>query len=760
MIGPNFPGININFSKKKTKGTTKMITFFMDDTELLMKISGNNFYDLMTVCTENYVPFNKEIKAYSLKKRNKVKGVLEQLLEIELFEIPDYVKEYMNIKVETKFKRNKIIPEFFEKLPAIKGKTPYENFQVDDIKRGLNQSRIEFAHEMGCFTGDMKIKTNEGFKSFNELYTINDGLFTGIDDNGIEQKMQVVSSRYKDIIILYTDKGGQVICTPDHIFRDVDNKEIEAIETLWKKVEMVDKDGQKLFDRVNRIVICQEQEPCFDFKVLESENHWGIVQGFIVHNCGKTYISMQVINHRIAYKDIDKIFILAPNEATVNWKVEFLRFALFPVNEEDIYIVSAENRLPFESNPKVIICSYRSLIMLADDSYFKAKKKKSTSYKTSYIPFDNWGSNDKRLLLMDESHYIKNKESRRTELVEMIKNKFEYRIAMTGTPHPNGLEELWSQMNVLDEGIIKQDYVGFINRIALVGNQWNKNAVVDYKETECDNFIKEIKPWYIRRYSKDVLDLPELILKKYYCEMSEKQKKLYQAYIQFVLRQLADKNNGDIEFKKVVNSFPTIVVMLHNPCVLKKREDLLEDAILSSLIKTWKFTDHPKVEIVTDLTRKYIEEENQKVILWSTHPDTIKEFEKLYKNYNPLVLYGEVDKKDRPEIINEFKKDKERKLLIANQLVLNTNATINECRRNIYFDRNYDLTIWLQSQKRTHRIGQTESVIVAPIITNKSIETSQDAVLEKRKDFNEDITKYKFLSREQMKKVWEGATLF
>ena len=60
---------------------------------------------------------------------------------------------------------------------------------------------------------------------------------------------------------------------------------------------------------------------------------------------------------------------------------------------------------------------------------------------------------------------------------------------------------------------------------------------------------------------------------------------------------------------------------------------------------------------------KYINEEKQKVILFSYHPNTIEDLKEHYKKYSPLIIHGQIeitgDNKDREEekdsIINLFK---------------------------------------------------------------------------------------------------------
>jgi SNF2 family DNA or RNA helicase len=56
------------------------------------------------------------------------------------------------------------------------------------------------------------------------------------------------------------------------------------------------------------------------------------------------------------------------------------------------------------------------------------------------------------LLISDESTYLKNAGSNRTKLAHAIGRDIRYIFIMTGTPKPNGIANLWSQIYLLDRG--------------------------------------------------------------------------------------------------------------------------------------------------------------------------------------------------------------------------------------------------------------------------------------------------------------------
>lgn len=59
----------------------------------------------------------------------------------------------------------------------------------------------------------------------------------------------------------------------------------------------------------------------------------------------------------------------------------------------------------------------------------------------------NWAA-----IVLDEAHLIKNPLSRTAQSVFQLRSR--YRVAVSGTPIQNHLEELWSLMNFLIPGLL------------------------------------------------------------------------------------------------------------------------------------------------------------------------------------------------------------------------------------------------------------------------------------------------------------------
>lgn len=140
-----------------------------------------------------------------------------------------------------------------------------------------------------CFAGKERLLTKDGYKSFKEL---SGSTIEIINYKGEVTKSKVFSSGKKETITLEFNDGKTLTCTPDHLFK-CNNVDIEAKDLLGKKLKRKFYFGsQGLIEgetlEVIKITSSGIQE-VFDF--TEPVTHYGIVNGFIVHNCGEIILS-------------------------------------------------------------------------------------------------------------------------------------------------------------------------------------------------------------------------------------------------------------------------------------------------------------------------------------------------------------------------------------------------------------------------------------------------------------------------------------
>lgn len=495
----------------------------------------------------------------------------------------------------------------------------------------------------------------------------------------------------------------------------------------------------------------------------------GIINGSDV-GLGKTIETITALNHLFKDNEIDKVLIVTFAQATYNWKRELLKFSTF-CKSEDIVIPNLKNRNPFDSNAKVIVCSYNMFVLM--DKYFYGlshKNKLTKKTRTNSIPFENWGKSIG--IVLDEAHSIKSESALRTKCIMRYKDYFTYKYLLSATPYPNGPEELYCLLNFLDENIIYSTYNRFIRKIACVGTKFNKNAIqIDFKTRKkrykiepLNEFLKTIDPYIFRRFGEKKTNQ---YIKNIYVEMNSKQRLIYETIISDRLERIKEEN-GFVKVYDVVNNFPYLTLACSDPSILKNKLTSKDPNIFSdkyrdkieTMLNEWKFEFNSKLDVCNDIIN---ENSKEKIIIWSTHPNTIELLSNYYGDKKVLSIHGNshvksgLEKEEyRENLLQKFKKSKDCNLIVMNPSVMGTALNIEESTISIFFDRNYDIKEYLQALGRNYRGISKRDVMVYVLMNDKTLENIQDSILNNKDNINKYLLKYDSLPLDEWRKIFNG----
>lgn len=114
------------------------------------------------------------------------------------------------------------------------------------------------------------------------------------------------------------------------------------------------------------------------------------------------------------------------------------------------------------------------------------------------------------LVIIDEAHYIKNPDAKRSQAAEMLIESADYAVLMTGTPLENRLEEFNTLLSYLNPGILP----------------WDPESLTS------EEYRRLIAPVYLRRTQNDVLDeLPAMQFSQDFVELNEEEYRLYKTAV-------------------------------------------------------------------------------------------------------------------------------------------------------------------------------------------------------------------------------------
>lgn len=489
-----------------------------------------------------------------------------------------------------------------------------------------------------------------------------------------------------------------------------------------------------------------------DIKKIISYNRYYLA---LEMRLGKTYIMINALNHFFKNNLIDCCLIVCPSNILYNWKKEIIRFNSVNITEDEIYIVDTDNREPFISNKKMVIMTYRNYLMLYEDSYKKIHKTRPKKiYSSINLNIDKWFNN--RCIIFDEAHRLANIDNKTYKICNNNKNYFEYRYLLSGTPYPNRFSEIWGQLSIMDENILNIDYLSFVKKIYKCEiRYYTLYKIIEEYNDKIMEYKNLIKPYFTRRLTRRTIDLPKIIENKIYYDLSSKQLSLYKLFVNNTLNEIKNES-GNISKKEVLMKLPYILQVIHNPNILKENEKLFDDKELMKSINSFKFKDLKKLELLEDLLEKYIEEEHKKTIIWCYHPLSIQYLTEHFKKYNPVSINNDIKKiEDRDYHINLFKNNIDNKLLILSFLVFKEGINLNEASRVIYFERDYSLVNYNQSYFRNLSIDNKDEIIYNVFIANKTLEVSQDYILENKINLNKsDDSEIMDLNR--LKNIFDG----
>lgn len=357
------------------------------------------------------------------------------------------------------------------------------------------------------------------------------------------------------------------------------------------------------------------------------------------------------------------------------------------------------------------------------------------------------------MIVLDEAHRIKNVEG--GKWAEAILSMAEYacaRVVLTGTPAPNGYEDLYNLYRFIwpDKDIIGFP-LNYLQGMTQVATPIDKQELLD-----------RISPFFIR-IKKSHLGLPEPIEHEpNKIIMSSNQKFIYEYIEQKYIDSFEKEEAGFLsELKRA--KLLRLMQCATNIKLLKKPLDKYHNAGTPSslgisnreaiaLLESVEIQDEvpPKFIATENLINKMIVKEGPdgRVVVWAIFIQNILELREYLQNQGIQceLLYGDtptegdeaMDILSRQEIIRQFHKpDCPFKVIIANPFAVGESISLHKaCRNAIYLERNFNAGTYVQSKDRINRFGLRKGDIVNYhyLVTENSVdETIHERLLEKEK---------------------------
>jgi superfamily II DNA or RNA helicase len=316
------------------------------------------------------------------------------------------------------------------------------------------------------------------------------------------------------------------------------------------------------------------------------------------------------------------------------------------------------------------------------------------------------GTVDFRYLMLDEAQNVKNSSTEAWKAARLVKS--EQRMALTGTPIENRVEELWSILDLVAPGLLGTER-SFDRRYG--------RPIARGDALRLDELRRRTRPVILRRKKEDVAkDLPPKIETVLRCEMDPEQRSLY-------LRVLAEVRS-DVQKALQVHTrararAPILAALMRlrqvccDPRLVLGEEDKLNAAGVPSA----------KLGLFEEVMREALAEPHRKVIIFSQFVEMQKILHEVLAEVgagDALWLHGAT--RNRGEVVAGFQDAAGPRVIVVSLKAGGTGVTLTAADTVIHYDPWWNPAVEDQATDRAHRIGQEKTVHVIKLACEDTIE--------------------------------------
>jgi SNF2 family DNA or RNA helicase len=298
-------------------------------------------------------------------------------------------------------------------------------------------------------------------------------------------------------------------------------------------------------------------------------------------------------------------------------------------------------------------------------------------------------------VVLDEAQAIKNPDSQGARAAFSL--RAEWRVAVTGTPVENRLEELWSQMHFANPGLL--------GSLASFQARWAR-PIAAGEPGVAETLRRRLRPFVLRRTKGEVApELPPRTERVLRCELDPEERAVYDAILATTRR--------DVVERLAAGASPL--------AVLEALLRLRQAACHRGLVPGQEAERSSKVELlVEELTTAVAE--GHKALVFSQWTSLLDRVEPALRAAGIGWTRLDGATRDRAGVIAEFQHDAGPPVLLVSLRAGGTGLNLTAADHVFLLDPWWNPAVEDQAADRAHRIGQTRPVEIHRLVAAATVE--------------------------------------
>ncbi len=395
---------------------------------------------------------------------------------------------------------------------------------------------------------------------------------------------------------------------------------------------------------------------------------------FLDMGLGKTVITLTEIEWLIYQNvEVERVLVIGPKQVIRSvWKQEAEKWAHLSHLKVSIVWGTVRERLnALKVKADIYLINRENLVWLVN------------LFQTGW-PFD--------MVVVDELSSFKNHASQRFRALRIVRPYIDRLVGLTGTPAPNGLLDLWSQMYLLDEGArLGKNITGYRNRY-FVAQSLGDGFISKYvlRPEAKENIYSKIGDICISMKAKDYLDLPPLITNDIFVDLDPLVMTKYRKFKDDCILELIN----------------TEITALNAGALTNKLLQFSNGAIYhSDNPKDYSVVHDEKLEVLQDIMD---EAQGGNVLVFYSFRHDLERIKRKFPSIRQLKTPQDIDDWNAGKI----------PMMIAHPASAGHGLNLQQGGHiMVWFGLNWSLELYQQAVARIMRQGQIHSVIMHRIIS-------------------------------------------